>query len=141
MYTYKRTVHYHETDKMGITHHSNYVKWMEEARLSLLDSIGLSFRNMEDEGIMSPVVSINVNYKSPSTYSDIIEIDITIGKYTGAQIIFDYNMRNTSTGNVSAVASSRHCFIKDGQVCSLSHAAPNYDKMLRDIIEEVKTLH
>ena len=70
MHIYKRTVQYHETDKMGITHHSNYVKYMEEARVSYLDAIGLPFTAIEEKGIVSPVAEIKVRYKSPSTFAD-----------------------------------------------------------------------
>lgn len=50
MYQYRRTVQYYETDKMGITHHANYIKWMEEARIGFLDSIGLPFQSVEAMG-------------------------------------------------------------------------------------------
>ena len=63
MKPYIRKVNYYETDKMGITHHSNYVRYMEEARLHFLDELGWSFDKLEDEGISSPVISISCNYK------------------------------------------------------------------------------
>lgn len=135
MFTYHRTVHYHETDKMGITHHSNYIKWMEEARIFLLDSIGLSFRKMEDDGIMSPVVGINIEYKHPTTYSDLIEIDIAIAKYTGVQIIFDYTIRDTTTNTIAATANSKHCFVKDGRICVLTRSASEYDSLIKKVLQ------
>ena len=55
---YLRKVHYHETDKMGITHHTNYIKWMEEARIDFLDQIGWSYARLEREGILSPVIGV-----------------------------------------------------------------------------------
>ena len=68
MFLYVRKVAYHETDKMSITHHSNYVKWMEEARIAYLEHIGLLFSVIEDKGIASPVTAIDVEYKTPSTF-------------------------------------------------------------------------
>ena len=59
---YEHHAKYYETDQMGIIHHSNYVKWMEEARLDLMDQIGLNYRQMEDMEIISPVLSISVEY-------------------------------------------------------------------------------
>lgn len=61
---YEHHAKYYETDQMGIIHHSNYVKWMEEARLDLMDQIGLNYRQMEDMEIISPVLSISVEYHS-----------------------------------------------------------------------------
>ena len=61
---YEHHAKYYETDQMGIIHHSNYVKWMEEARLDLMDQIGLNYRQMEEMEIISPVLSISVEYHS-----------------------------------------------------------------------------
>ncbi len=51
---------------MGVTHHSNYIKWMEEARIAFLESIDLPFQTVEAKGIVSPVVSVSVDYKNPA---------------------------------------------------------------------------
>ena len=61
MFVYKRRAQYHETDQMGIIHHSNYVKWMEEARVRFMDVLGLGYREMEEQGIQSPVAGISVD--------------------------------------------------------------------------------
>ena len=63
MYTYTRRAQYHETDQMGIIHHSNYVKWMEETRIRFLEEMGVDYRKLEESGIISPVVGISVQYK------------------------------------------------------------------------------
>lgn len=119
MYQYYRTVQYHETDKMGITHHANYIKWMEEARISFLESIGLPFRQIEEEGIVSPVAGLSIEYKSPCTFGDEIVIEATIAGYTGVRLEVRYVMKNHSTDAVVATAASRHCFMKEGRICSL----------------------
>ena len=58
---YSRRVYYYETDKMGIVHHSNYIRWFEEARVDLIEQAGLPFQLVEEEGLMTPVLSANVN--------------------------------------------------------------------------------
>ena len=60
MFTYTRRAQYHETDQMGVIHHSNYVKWMEEARISFMDELGMSYHALEELGIVSPVTGISV---------------------------------------------------------------------------------
>ena len=80
MFKYLRKAHYHETDQMGLIHHSNYVKWMEEARIAFMDELGLSYRSLEESGIASPVTGINVEYKKPVRFDDEIEIRVSVGK-------------------------------------------------------------
>jgi acyl-CoA thioester hydrolase len=137
MHIYKRTVQYHETDKMGITHHSNYVKYMEEARVSYLDAIGLPFTAIEEKGIVSPVAEIKVRYKSPSTFADVLEIKVMTESYNGMTFHFVYEMKKGDT--VVALASSAHAFLnKDGRICSLKSVAPEYDAILRAEAEKDK---
>ena len=85
MEPYLRKVQYYETDRMGIVHHSNYVRWMEEARIAFLESIGISFASMEAMGIVSPVTGLSVDYKKPCTFGDTVEILVEIEKYNGIE--------------------------------------------------------
>ena len=62
-YIYIHKTQYYESDQMGIIHHSNYIKWMEEARIAFMDAIGAGYAAMEKAGIVSPVVSLSVEYK------------------------------------------------------------------------------
>ena len=72
MFICKHEVQYYETDRMGITHHSNYVRWMEKARTFFLREIGWPYEKIEEEGIISPVTSISCDYKATSTFADVI---------------------------------------------------------------------
>ena len=90
MSKYIHRVNYYETDKMGITHHSNYIRFMEEARMNFLSEIGYPMIRLEKEGITSPVVSVNCEYKHTTTYSDEIEIEVALEKYTGVKLFLSY---------------------------------------------------
>ena len=61
-------VQYYETDQMGVTHHSNYIRWFEEARTKLFEEIGLGYKGMEEMGIISPVVGLTAKYKTMAKY-------------------------------------------------------------------------
>lgn len=77
--TYKHIVQYYETDKMGIAHHSNYIRWMEEARLDFFKNIGFSYLEFEKQGLVSPVVGLNnIKYKRPSTVGDEVMIEVSV---------------------------------------------------------------
>lgn len=107
---YERKVNYYETDAMKIVHHSNYIRFLEEARISFMDDIGLSYYKMEEEGIMIPVLGVNCTYKSPSRFNDILEIDVKIKEYTGVKLIIEYKVINKTTGELSLIGETKHCF-------------------------------
>lgn len=133
MYIYKRKAQFHETDKMGIVHHANYLKWMEEARIEYMDSLGLTYRAMEDEyRIASPVASVNVDYKRYVEFGDELEIQVTVQKYNGAILEVCYNILNKTKDQQAASAWSKHCFLKDGTLVSLKHELPDMDRRLRE---------
>ena len=128
---YLRRVHYHETDAMGIVHHANYVKWMEEARVDWLDAQGLPYRRMEELGFSSPVVEVACRYVSPTRFDDRVEIQVELQTYTGAQATFAYTMKNQTTGQVCCTATSRHCFVNtQGRVVSLKRHCPQAHSVL-----------
>lgn len=90
MGVYRRKAQYHETDQMGIIHHSNYVKWMEEARIDFMKEMGLGYGEVEKRGIVSPVAGVSVSYKKPVLFDDVVEISVSVRKYSGAVLELDY---------------------------------------------------
>ena len=111
IFKYPRVVKYYETDKMGIVHHSNYIRWFEEARVEFMRDADLSYRRMEEEGIMIPVVSVECKYKTPATFDDEVVIYTKIRKYNGIVIELEYEVRRTSDDAVIVTGSSSHCFV------------------------------
>ena len=87
---YRRKAQYHETDQMGIIHHSNYVKWMEEARIDFMKEMGFGYGEVENRGIVSPVAGVSVSYKKPVLFDDVVEISVSVRKYSGAVLELDY---------------------------------------------------
>ena len=129
-YTYYRKAQYHETDQMGIIHHSNYVKWMEEARISYMDQMGFSYRKVEELGVISPVVNISVSYKKQVSFDNEIQIRVSVKKYNSISLEFNYEFFNASKNEICTIASSRHCFLKDGKLISLKKEIPDLDRAL-----------
>jgi acyl-CoA thioester hydrolase len=137
MSRYIHKVHYYETDKMGITHHSNYIRFMEEARMNYLNEAGFTMARLEAEGITSPVISVTCDYKYPSTYDDEIEIAVRLVQYTGVKFVLSYVMRNIKTGNVVAEATSAHCFIDaEGRPVAVKKTCPDLDGKMKSIMLE-----
>ena len=135
MTPYIHSVNYYETDKMGITHHSNYIRFMEEARLHFLAEAGYPMQRLEAEGITSPVVSLNCDYKHPTTYGDKITITVTAQRYTGVKLSLSYVMQDEA-GLVVATATSSHCFLdQEGRVLAVRKHAPTFDAILKRAVE------
>lgn len=107
---YERRINYYETDAMKVVHHSNYIRFLEEARLVFMDKIGLPYSKMEDEGIMIPVLGVNCTYKHPAKFDDVIEIDVNIKEYTGVKLIMEYKVTNKTTGLMVLTGETKHCF-------------------------------
>lgn len=107
---YRHIVQYYETDKMGITHHSNYIRWMEEARIDFLSRIGWSYAKLEEEGIISPVIAVACSYMQPTTFSDAVDIEVTVREFKGVKLKLEYVMKNEK-GKIVCEACSEHCFL------------------------------
>lgn len=129
-YIYYRKAQYHETDQMGIIHHSNYVKWMEEARISYMDQMGFSYRKVEELGVISPVVNISVSYKKQVSFDNEIQIRVSVKKYNSISLEFNYEFFNVSKNEICTIASSRHCFLKNGKLISLKREIPDLDRAI-----------
>lgn len=131
---YLRKVHYHETDKMGITHHSNYIKWMEEARIFFLDQIGYGYARLERDGISSPVTGIEGQYKHPTTFDDTVCIQVEVEEFKGVRLVIRYTMTNQATGELVFVGKSQHCFInREGKPVILKKQFPELDGVLKKL--------
>ncbi len=137
MSTYTHKVQYYETDKMGITHHSNYLRFMEEARVQFLDEVGYPMTKLETMGITIPVVSASCKYKHPTTFGDEIEIETSVIAYSGVRLTVAYEMRNKATGMVVVTASSVHCMLdQDGTPIRIKHHFPDLDATLQQMAQE-----
>ena len=111
MESYIHKVQYYETDRMGLVHHSNYIRWMEEARVDWLEKIGMGFDKLEEMGITSPLLSVNCKYKFGSTFGDSVEIKTKVKKYNGVKITIAYIMTKVGTGEIVATGETELCFI------------------------------
>lgn len=128
LHPYEHHTKYYETDQMGIIHHTNYVKWLEEARMDLMDQIGLGYKQMEALEIMSPVLSVNIDYRSMAHFDDTVVIETKIKKYDGIRMDLEYVMRDKATGEIRATAGSSHCFLnRTGAHISLKRIYPELD--------------
>ena len=93
-FEFKVRVRYAETDQMAVVYHGNYAQYFEMGRVEWLRNLGLSYKWMEQNGIMLPVVSLTMNYKKPARYDDLIRVKTIFKSQTSVKIEFDYEIFN-----------------------------------------------
>lgn len=108
---YERDVFYYETDRMGIVHHSNYIRWMEEARIDFLGQIGLPYDEVEQRGILIPVLSASAEYIKPFRFGDRFRVQLCLTEFTGLRFTMEYAIFLAETGRLHASGTTRHGFL------------------------------
>ena len=93
-YEFSLRVRYAETDQMGVVYHGNYAQYFEMGRVEWLRNLGISYKWMEENGVMLPVVSLQMNYKKPARYDDLLHVKTILKSQTSVKIEFDYEIYN-----------------------------------------------
>lgn len=139
MQAYEHQAQYYETDQMGIIHHSNYIRWLESARIWYMKQIGVDYRDMERQGVISPVLEVSCTYKSMVHFGDTVEIIPKIEKYNGITLELSYLVLDHETHEVRACGRSRHCFLNQkGKPISLKKECPVFHMAFQAAMEEEK---
>ena len=103
-------VRYGETDQMGVVYHGNYPQYLEMGRVEWLRALGISYRDMEENGVKLPVISIAIDYKKPAFYDDVLTVLTSLVKIPQVKIEFDYKILNAK-GEILALAHTVLAFM------------------------------
>ena len=115
MREFKHRIYYYETDQMGVVYHSNYLKWLEIARTEYLRNY-ISYKSLEEMGIIMPVKNLSIDYINSVKYDDVIDIRIEIRELTSVKIIFDYQIFDQNN-ILKAKANTTNVFTnKEGKI-------------------------
>jgi acyl-CoA thioester hydrolase len=93
-YQFQVRVRYAETDQMGVVYNGNYAQYFEMGRVEWLRNMGVSYKWMEENGVMLPVVALSMNYKKPARYDDLLTVKTILKSQTSVKIEFDYEIYN-----------------------------------------------
>ena len=128
---YIHKAQYYETDQMGIIHHSNYIRWFEESRVDFMEQMGFGYKEMEEHGIGSPVLSVSCEYLSMTHFGDTVFVLPKIEIYTGTRLTLSYKVLDTEQKILRAKGSSRHCFLSSssGRPVSLKRLLPEIHEL------------
>ncbi len=113
MEPYCRPVQYYETDRMGIVHNSNYLRYFEEARLDHMRQSGVPYKKLEDLGIIIPQVEAFVKYGNTLQYGDMLCVRAELTEFSGVRLAYSYRITNSESGRPVAEGYTRHCFLDD----------------------------
>ena len=133
--TYTHTVQYYETDRMGVTHHSNYIRWMEEARVAFLAEIGWSYDRLEAAGIVSPVTAVECKYLAATTFADEVTVELWVDSFNGVTLRMGYRMTKQD-GTAVLTGFTEHCFLsREGRFLRLKREFPAFYLVLTDLVK------
>lgn len=134
----KITVRYAETDQMGIVHHSNYPIWFEAGRTDYIKQFGLTYTQMEQSGVMMPLVSLSCHYITGAKYEDELIIESKVSSVSAAKIKFCYSVIRESDGKLIATGETVHGFVDTTtfKPVSIKKKMPEIFEKLKDDAEE-----
>jgi acyl-CoA thioester hydrolase len=104
-------VRYAETDQMGVAYHGDYFAWFEVGRTDLLRARGLTYRELEQEGLRLPVIETHARFLRPAYYDDTLEIRTELQALSGARVAFGYEVHRAGTEGPLATASTSHAAV------------------------------
>ena len=132
-------VRYEETDQMGVAYHGNYYTWFEVGRSSFFRSLGYTYAQLEEEGIIMPVIESNCSYKNSAKYDDELLIRTKINQFKGVRLEFEYEVIRKTDDKLLAKGKTMHAFVnKDLKPVNFKKQNPKIWSLLSDCIEGVK---
>lgn len=136
-FVFERKINYYETDRMGVVHHSNYIRYLEEARCAWMESIEMPFSLLEENGITIPVLGVNCSYKYHVTFDDTITIKPFVKEYTGVRMTVGYNVEDKKTGKTVLTGETKHCFTdKNLKPINLKKYNMEFSNKFQNLMEE-----
>ena len=128
-------VRYYETDRMGVVHHSNYLRILEDARLDWLDAMGMNSPEMERSGVIVPCTAAQGEFLNFLRFGEPYQVAVTLEQYSGVRMRFSYEITSEATGKLCYRGTTDHCFVRDGDYLpiSLKHKLPRHHQRMRQL--------
>lgn len=104
-------VRYAETDMMGVTYHANYFVWFETARIHLLKTLGISYKELEKSGYLLPVIECHARFHKPVTFDDLVVVETSMGSNPSIRFRIDYLV--TCDGQKATTGYTTHVFMDE----------------------------
>lgn len=135
---YKHKTQFYETDQMGIIHHSNYIKWFEEARIDFMEQIGFGYHKAIEAGIDFAVLGVSCEYKSMVRFGETVQIHAYISEITPARMTVQYQVFGADSETLYTTGETRHCYVRsrDKRPVSLKKELPELYGLFAEICKD-----
>jgi len=135
---YPRKAQYYETDQMGVIHHSNYIRWFEEARISFLEQIGFPYEQVEKMGITLAVLGLSCEYRASVLFGDTVHIQVELKACSHSRMTICYNVTDAVTDELRTLGETHHYFSRkeDGRPVSLKKAIPELYNLFCSLLDK-----
>ena len=132
----KIRVRYKETDQMGVVHHSNYYTWFELARTEFMRKAGMNYRQMEEKGVMLPLLETHCSYLKGARYDDLVTVRTWVSKYAGIRLTMEFEVIRDEDGVMLAKGSTVHAFTDNKlKPLNIKRKYPEIHKLFIDLIK------
>jgi acyl-CoA thioester hydrolase len=130
-------VRYQETDQMGVVYHANYLVWFEIGRTKFIESLGLRYGAMEEQGVVSPVTDATISFKKPIRYGEETVVETWLESYDGLRTVYGYQILN-SKKHVAVSGKTEHVIVKKDSFrpLSLRKAFPEWHEAYSNKLKE-----
>lgn len=151
-YRHTLRVYYKDTDQMGVVHHGNYVNWFEIGRTEMMEEAGFAYHDIENMGLLLPVLHMDLNYHQSARYNELVAIYTKVGQFSPIRLQFDYEVRrveeeafatnseqdisptNKPSGELLVSGSTSHMWLnKKWKPARIDKAAPDIYALLQKI--------
>ena len=138
MWSYSRDVNYYETDRMGVIHHSNYLRILEEARMAWMEENLIPYPEIEKQGIIVPFTESRATFISFLRFGDRFRVDMELYKFTGLRMHFRYKVYNETTGELCHEAETVHYTTtrEDYKPTSVKRTHPELFEKLKALVHD-----
>ncbi len=109
--TSEAKVRYAETDQMGVVYHANYFVWFEIGRTEFIEDLGFRYHEMEESGVLSPLVDADIQFKKPLRYGQTATVKTWLKEYDGLKVTYGYEIL-TPEGETAVTGSTKHVLVK-----------------------------
>lgn len=128
-------VRYQETDQMGVVYHANYLVWFEIGRTKFIEKLGFQYAEMEEYGVVSPVIDVKISFKKPIRYGNRAIVETWLENYDGLRTVYSYHIKNTNQ-EVAVSGTTEHVIVKKDSFrpLSLRKAFPDWHQAYMKVL-------
>lgn len=140
MWSFNRQVNYYETDRMGVVHHSNYLRYLEEARYIWMEDMGIPYPDIEKQGIIVPCTEAKQTFLNFLCYGDTFSVHMELYKFTGLRMYFRYEVYNEATGDLCLTAETVHYTTtrEDYKPTSVKRSHPKLFEQFKGLVSDTR---